>query len=280
MRRRLLIIILAALCSIGVALASEPLVVSSPTHPDPDQWYSANTAKFEWPLLPDVLALRLAVTREADVVPYVLYEPPATEKEIADLADGVWYFHAQTQTAEGWDGITHFRFQIDTEPPEHFALFEKARPDLTDPKIKLALEASDALSGIDRYEIDLGASGPTLFWRGAPGEIYETSPLPPGTHAINARAFDRAGNTLAASAIVTVLAPPSAWWRWGEKALAALSLSVPLLAVVILLGLMLERSHAYFRRRRRLFRQEERAASLSKTSLRRKKSVKKEESWT
>jgi hypothetical protein len=157
--------------------------------------------------------------------------------------------------ADGWAPATHFRLQIDTTPPDHLTVTEVARLDPMDPKVKLKFDASDKLSGLDHYEVVDGNSAPEV-WRGVAGEVYESPALEPGSHTISVRAYDRAGNMLASSIIVDVQAPPSEWWTLGQKTLSSLSLAIPLLAVIMLLGWMLERSHARVRDWRRKLRKE------------------------
>lgn len=235
---------------------SQPaLVVTSSTHPDQDSWYRATTAKFQWRLPDGATAVRLLADSSRATTPSLLYDPPVTEKEVADLQEGVSYFHAQVKLADGWAPATHFRLQIDTTPPDHLTLSEVARLDPMDPKVKLKFDASDKLSGLDHYEIVDGNSAPEV-WRGAAGEVYESPALEPGSHTISVRAYDRAGNMLASSIIVEVQAPPSEWWTLGQKTLSSLSLAIPLLAVIMLLGWMLERSHARVRAWRRKIRKE------------------------
>lgn len=244
--------------------AGRALVLKSQTHPDQTRWYRDTSAEFSWDLPSDATAVRLLVDQSRDSVPSVLYEPALSAKKIDDLPEGVSYFHAQVRTAEGWQPTAHYRLQIDATPPDHLVVSEVSRVDQMDPQIKLKFDASDALSGIDRYEIALPGQD-TVTWRGDRDEVYESEALPAGTHTITVRAFDRAGNMLGSSIVVTVLPAPSAWWRWGQKALAAFSLAIPLLAVILVLAGMLQRSHARFRAWRRKLRKEVHEAEDSVT---------------
>lgn len=239
------------------------LNISSPTHPDSTKWYRATTAKFIWDLPEGANALKLLVSQSADAKPNVNYVPPVSEKEVTEPADGIWYLHAQVKTVAGWGEIAHFRFRIDTHPPTYFTLLEEPGRQPEETKVKLKLEAADELSGLDYYAISI--DGNLLPpWRPVGDESYELPPLEPGTHLVTAQAVDRAGNVLDATLSVGVQSPaPSAWWRLGTQTVAALSLAVPLLALVILLGLMLEHSQRRFRRWRRRVREEVREAEES-----------------
>src|SRR3989338_4922163 len=97
-------------------------VLSSPTHPDPEKWYAHKDAKFTWAIPPDVTAVRLLVNKIPRAVPTVAYSPPISEKEVKNLEDGVWYFHARFRNSVGWGEVSHFRFQIDTKRPAPFTI--------------------------------------------------------------------------------------------------------------------------------------------------------------
>jgi len=86
--------------------------ISSPTHPDPNKWYSKNTAKFMWQVPSDAVAVRLLYDKYPNSQPRVVYEPAISEKEITDLKDGIYYFHTQFKNDKGWGAIAHFRFQM------------------------------------------------------------------------------------------------------------------------------------------------------------------------
>lgn len=237
------------------------LRIYSRTHPDQYKWYRSGTAEFAWELPEGATGMRLLVNRVADAKPNVAYGTPIREKIVPDLADGVWYLHAQSRTPQGWGEVNHFRFQIDTKAPESFELKEVVREDMSDRKVSLILTASDGGSGIDHYNISVdGQVLPSLSVERGDG-YYDLPELDSGSHLIVANAVDRAGNMIERRLEVVVL--PSAYSRWGTKTVATLSLAVPLLALVILLGLMLEHSHRHFRRWRKHVHKSVRVAESS-----------------
>ncbi len=183
--------------------------ISSPTHPDPNKWYAAKEAKFTWNVPKDVTGVRLLAGRIPQAVPTIIYSMPINSKEITDLADGIWYFHVRLQNVQGWGGVSHFRFQIDTEKPDSFDISEIERKDLTDPRAKFVFDASDKTSGIDYYKIQIGNENPQI-WKDDGSGKYETPVLAPGKYTLIAKAVDKAGNSLANSAEFTVQAlwPP------------------------------------------------------------------------
>lgn len=169
--------------------------VSSPTHPDPDKWYSKSTAILTWPISADVNAARLSIGKIPTAAPIVLYVPPVSEKTIADLEDGTWYFHAQLKNNAGWGGTTHFRLQIDTENPERFDIQLAPRDDATDPRVKFIFEASDKTSGIDHYEVQIDGKD-AVIWRDDGSKTFVAPILDPRKHILVAKAVDKAGNYL------------------------------------------------------------------------------------
>jgi hypothetical protein len=172
--------------------------ISSPTHPDPNAWYQQKNAKFTWQVPIGVTSIRLLVNKNASVTPTIVYGSTISEKEIADLTDGISYFHIQFRNTNGWGGISHFRFQIDTEKPSRFDISEISRKDLTEPKVKFIFDAKDATSGIDHYEIQIDNGSPEV-WKDDGSHLYETIAIEPGKHTLIAKAVDKAGNLLANS---------------------------------------------------------------------------------
>lgn len=180
-------------------------VISSPTHPSPTDWYANRTAKFTWPVPESVTAVKLLYDKYPDSRPQVLYTPAIAEKEITDLEDGIYYFHAQFKNKYGWGAIAHFRFQIDTQPPEPFTIKNIDGKETENPRPTVLFDTTDALSGIDYYKIKIGEGS---FFDVA-GDIVKSNPytLPPqapGKRSIIVQAFDRAGNDTIATEEFTI----------------------------------------------------------------------------
>jgi len=192
-----------------VAGTPEAPAISSPTHPDPNKWYAVKEAKFTWDVPKDTTAVRLLVGRIPQAIPTVTYTTPINSKEITDLAEGIYYFHVRLRNAEGWGGVSHFRFQIDTEKPTRFEISEVERKDQTDPRAKFIFVSKDETSGIDHYKIQIDNESPQV-WRDDGSHRYETPALGPGSYTLIAKAIDKAGNSLANSAefVIQALEPP------------------------------------------------------------------------
>jgi hypothetical protein len=173
-------------------------VISSLTHPDPNKWYAVSRAQFNWNVPNDTTAVRLLVGKVPNAIPTITYTSPINSKEIADVADGIWYFSVRLKNNADWGAVSHFRFQIDTTKPSRFNITEITRKDTTEPKVAFTFDAKDDVSGIDHYEIQIDG-GNTQTWHDDGTKTYTTSALKPGTHVLIAKAIDKAGNSLANS---------------------------------------------------------------------------------
>ncbi|MDP3004287.1 MAG: hypothetical protein Q8N43_02160, partial [Candidatus Azambacteria bacterium] len=179
----------------AVSGAPSAPVISSPTHPDPNKWYANKDTKFMWSVPSDAIAVRLLYDKYPNSQPKVIYEPAITEKEITDLKDGIYYFHVQFKNNKGWGAISHFRFQIDTEPPEPFSIKFIDGNETENPRPTVVFNTTDSLSGVNYYKIKIGEGD---FFSVAP-EIVKTNPYTlslqnPGKRNILVQAFDNAEN--------------------------------------------------------------------------------------
>jgi heme exporter protein D len=179
------------------------LVISSPTNPDQSKWYNNSRPKFVWDLPADITAVRLVFNKNAISIPSILYTPPISEKELTDLKDGIFYFHAQGKNNNGWGGISHFKFSLDTVKPNLFTITEIVRVDITEPQAMFDFKANDELSGIDYYEIQLDDL-PVITWRDDGSHQYQTPALEVDKHTLIAKAYDMAGNFASASAVFNI----------------------------------------------------------------------------
>lgn len=170
--------------------------ISSPTHPDPNKWYAQKDAKFTWAVPSGVTGVRLLVGKIPSAIPTVVYTPAISEKEITGSADGIWYFHVQLRNASGWGEVSHFRFQIDTKPPEPFAIKLIDGSETENPRPTVVFNTTDSLSGIDYYKIKIGEGD---FFSVSPEIVVKSNPytLPiqlSGKRNILVQAYDKAGN--------------------------------------------------------------------------------------
>ncbi len=169
--------------------------VSSPTHPDQNKWYANRTAEFKWPLVKNITGVSILFNQSPRSDPGNLSDGLFNSRTFAADRDGVWYLHIKLKNSAGWGEITHFKTQIDTEPPLPFSVFVKEDTKITEFQPTLIFEASDATSGIDYYQISIDDKEP-VTWRKTKDSTTFKIPekLPAGKHSIKVIAFDFAGN--------------------------------------------------------------------------------------
>ncbi len=169
--------------------------LTSPTHPEQDQWYSNSNPKFTWEVPKGVTAVKLSFDSNPYGKPLVTYNSPITEKVLEKIDDGVWYFHAQFKNAKGWGAVSTFRFQIDTKPPEPFSIQIIDGKEVSTPRPTILFNTTDSLSGIDHYNIKIGEGDfNTLTNDKVANNPYTLPPQPPGKRTILVKAVDQAGN--------------------------------------------------------------------------------------
>jgi len=129
--------------------------ITSSTHPDETKWYKLSHAIFDWTNAQGVSAIRLGYDKNADGKPGVFYSEPISHKEL-DLDDGIWYFHVQEKGSSGWGGVSTYRVQIDTVPPQSFSIaFLNGTTTQAGNATVVQFAATDDISGIDHYQVSV-----------------------------------------------------------------------------------------------------------------------------
>jgi hypothetical protein len=183
-------------------------ILSSETHPDQDAWYGRSSAMIKWEMPQDVSGVRLLLDRRSTGNGLVYYSAPRSTREIEDIPDGVWYVHLTREREDGETDLSHYRLQIDTEPPQNVAVSEVPREDPTDPSPLFSVTATDTLSGVARYEFVFDDGEPLSLEDDGAG-VFRAPILSPGTHTLVVAAIDRAGNRATAQVSFSIEAIPS-----------------------------------------------------------------------
>jgi hypothetical protein len=183
---------------------SAPVIIS-PTNPDPTKWYATSSPSFSWTVPPDVTAVRLRYDSAPIAVPSVAYSPAISSKTLSKIPDGIYYFHAQFKNANGWGAIANFKFSIDTVPPTPFQIIEAHPDNVTDPRPILLFNTTDALSGMDHYDVKVG----DLAFQTIDAATVSSNPYAPpdqtaGEKTIVVNAYDRAGNETTESTTIDI----------------------------------------------------------------------------
>ncbi|MEK7505047.1 MAG: hypothetical protein AAB589_02085, partial [Patescibacteria group bacterium] len=160
-------------------------------------WYSHNDPTFAWKLGPSIDAVNILADKNATSNPGTNSDGLLKTYQYDDVADGEWFFHIRLRNSEGWGGITHFGFKVDTTKPESLTLKLLPRTDPSDPRLAVEVLASDRLSGIDYYEFSLDNETP-ITWRDDGTQQYRLVAAS-GEHTLLVKVYDKAGNYLAES---------------------------------------------------------------------------------
>lgn len=181
-----------------------PIVVSE-SHPDQSRWYQSPTVVLRWHSDDLAGGYSYVINGEPIDFPDDISEGARRSVTYQSLKDGIHYFHIKALKEIIWGGATHFAVKIDSTAPASFPIeiAPRARATYRLPIFNFA--TTDALSGIDHYELKLitlklnspGKKSPADFAQ--PLFIEAASPYIPGELALGSydvivRAYDQAQN--------------------------------------------------------------------------------------
>jgi hypothetical protein len=185
------------------------MIITSSVYPKQDNWYNSRNASFQWFLPDNATAVRLAYTDEPFSVPTKVYDPPINRKDFVVDGDGIMYMHVQAKTSSVWGPVSHYKFQIDTQPPENIrlSLAEGEGFDSFDPTIQVSAE--DDLSGLGYIDFVIDDKV-ILPFPVSETNTYTLKGLEPGNHVAVINIKDKAGNTTSAKLpfVVKEIRPP------------------------------------------------------------------------
>ena len=171
---------------------SSTFVITSSSHPNQNSWYSKNDVDLSWTLPKNATAVKTLLGAYSDSDPTVYYDTPITSKNIKDVEDGIWYFHANALADGAWSKTEHYRLQIDTVSPTDLRV--ESRKDDSG-KVILDMKAGDSLSGIDYFTVAANSDKPIVVKPDANGEASAEMPFSKaGEYTLTISAFDKAGN--------------------------------------------------------------------------------------
>ncbi len=192
--------------------APEGPALSSPSHPDQNTWYQNRTVEYNWDEVPNAVGYSYVFDQNPRTTPPERQDAtPARSTSVTADRDGRWYFHLRAKVTS-WGGTSHGAVLIDGTPPAAFTpTIDPATPE-PGKRPELKFLTTDAMSGIDHYEMQLLAlddpNQATPFFT----EVVSPVRLPEltaGRYQVLVRAFDQAGNSTDGKLEFTVAAPPS-----------------------------------------------------------------------
>lgn len=179
-----------------------PIVVSE-THPSQFIWYSNRTLVLRWENEDKgVEGYSYMLSDDPTASPDDISEGKKTSVAYGNLSDGVHYFHIKSLREGKWGGITHFSAKIDSSPPANFPVYMSPSAKTSSRQPVIQFITTDALSGIDHYEIKIIPISPQVAQKTdnagqlfiETGTSYIPTALELGDYDVVVRAYDQANN--------------------------------------------------------------------------------------
>lgn len=144
----------------GKTLAHAAPVITSPSHPNSDLWYSNNQPQFSWQVADPGIGYVFSMDQNPLSDPTFGYFVSQNQTfAYNSVPDGFWYFHLKVKYADGYGPTAHYQVKIDTTAPEFFkpSIETSVLADQSK-QYKIYFSALDKSSGVAYYEqkIDSG----------------------------------------------------------------------------------------------------------------------------
>ncbi len=174
-------------------LPIKPVIVI-PLFPEEARWYNfVGPFVASWGLPEDVTDVATAIDKAPKFAP-TKSEGLFDNKAFPAPVDGASYLHVRFKNNVGWGPAAHYRLAVDTAPPLAFEIKVLEGNSTDNPTPTLQFETSDALSGLDEYQIKVGESSAVVV---SSVGFKKSAILPlqsPGKKRIIVKATDFAGN--------------------------------------------------------------------------------------
>lgn len=184
--------------------------VFSPTHPNPNVWYSDSTPSFSWERERGVTDFSWSFDQNPSRRPDSISEGTQDQVSFSDVSDGIWYFHLRQKKEEVWGKTSHVQVRIDATPPNEFTPRVETYTRLIGYQTMVYFETADDFSGISHYEvslIDLSAAEPSRSFFTEEISPYQVPFKKAGKYNVIIKAADKAGNTREAEARFRMITP-------------------------------------------------------------------------
>ncbi|MFA6338945.1 MAG: cohesin domain-containing protein [Candidatus Paceibacterota bacterium] len=185
----------------------EGVRVFSDTHSFQDKWYNNNNPIISWEKPDGVEDFSYELDDRPFTIPDNNPETTGTVKAYQDVSDGIKYFHVKARKEGMWGSTTHFMIHIDTTPPAEFTPKVEILTAAVIQRALISFFTTDALSGIDHYEVGVidkekaPTESPAFIEVQSP---YQISSFSANSSRVIVRAIDRAGNVRDESTDVNV----------------------------------------------------------------------------
>lgn len=166
-------------------------IVSSQTHPEQEFWYSNSNVSLNWVVPSGVTSIQTLLNKSPASTPTVVYDSSVSQRTFSNVNNGISYFHIRYMNDIGWGPTTHYKVQIDSDPPEKFSLNVKTQENIN----IVSLNVRDSLSGIDYYSIIIDDGSVIKVKKDSLVDNQYVLPVQnQGEHRLKVIAYDRAGN--------------------------------------------------------------------------------------
>jgi len=219
--------------------------VTSPTHPNQEEWYKTKTAVLEWTTeFGGIQGYSYVLNNSPVDEPDDISEGTNEEISYKNLPDGFHYFHIKALRNGTWGGVTHFAIKIDSTAPAQFNVDILPEAKTTSKFPIINFETTDSLSGVSHYELRIvplnkgveEASKETDDGFFIEAQTRYIAELGLGEYDVLVRAYDNAGNIRESARKLEVITPILTFSRGG---VGVLNRFVIPWWLVILLGLIL-----------------------------------------
>jgi hypothetical protein len=177
--------------AIVLGIAPRPPIIASPTHPDPNAWYDADTATFTWaqpagdPAV--VVGYRWYLDHAPDTVPGPVSFGLTDATTYEGLSDGQWWLHVRAKGDGGdWSETAHRLIRVDMNPPQVEIALDPPHPSDNggwyNTSVTVAIDADDpstsaGLAGAGVQSVEFSTDGATWQPYAAPIVFDTDSPL-------------------------------------------------------------------------------------------------------
>ncbi len=186
----------------GMLTVAPILSVTSPTHPDPEQWYKSRDVQFVWTATSGYQYVYHFDQLPA-LVPDSSFIAAVSPLTVTAPADGVFYFHMATKKAGVVQSIYDRPVRVDTAPPQTVNLSASQTEIKVGEIVQLVSSGQDDTSGVQSAFYLREGSGSPLFI----GANHSHTFSDPGEHILVLQAFDNAGNYSEDQIVISVTSP-------------------------------------------------------------------------
>ena len=184
--------------------------VFSPTHPNPNVWYSDSSPSFSWEKEEGVTDFSWSFDQNPSGRPDGTSEGGQTQISFSGVSDGIWYFHLRQRKGEIWGKTSHVAIRADTTSPREFTPRVETYTRLVGYQTMVYFETTDDSSGLDHYEvsvIDLNIPEPSRSFFTEEISPYKVPFKKPGKYNVIIKAVDKAGNSQESEARFRMVTP-------------------------------------------------------------------------